>query len=457
MSASPVRLGTATGRWVIAAAVLGSGMAMLDATVVNVALPAIGDDLHAGLEGLQWTVAAYTLTLAAFLLLGGSLGDRFGRRRVFAIGTIWFAAASALCGLAPSIELLIAARALQGIGGALLTPGSLAMISSLFEGNERGRAIGIWSGLGGLAGAIGPFAGGGLVQTLGWRWVFFVNLPIAAAVVAIAARFVPESRDADAPRGIDLAGAALGAVALGGITLALVRAGAAGFGAVESSALAIGAVALIAFVWFERRARHPMLPVELFGSAQFAAGNAVTLLVYAALGGIFFVLVMDLQVVGGFSPVEAGAALLPVTALLLVLSGPAGAIAERIGPRVPMSVGPLCAAVGALLMLRIGARASYVLDVLPAAGVFGLGLAMTVAPLTSQVLGAAETRHAGVASGVNNAIARAAGLLAVAVIPLAAGLGHDFARGFPVAMITCAVLLAAGGVLSAIAIRDPRR
>ena len=449
-----VRLGTATGRWVIAAAVLGSGMAMLDATVVNVALPAIGGDLRAGLGDLQWTIAAYMLTLAAFLLLGGSLGDRVGRRRVFVIGTIWFAVASMLCGAAPTISFLIGARALQGVGGALLTPGSLAMISSLFEDGERGRAIGIWSGLGGLAGAIGPFAGGGLVETVGWRWVFFVNAPIAAAVVAIAVRHVPETRDERAGRGIDLAGAALAAIALGAITLALVRADTRGFGAFEISALALGAASLIAFVLFERRAPDPMLPVDLFASAQFAAGNAVTLLVYAALGGIFFVLVMDLQVIGGLSPVAAGASLLPVTALLLVLSGPAGAIAEKIGPRAPMAIGPIVAAGGALLMLRIGRAPSYVLDVLPAACVFGLGLAITVAPLTSQVLGAAERRHAGVASGVNNAIARAAGLLAVAVVPLVAGLGRDFARGFPIAMIACAALLAAGGALAALTIRS---
>jgi EmrB/QacA subfamily drug resistance transporter len=448
-----VALGSATGRWVIAAAVLGSGMAMLDATVVNVALPAIGADLRAGLDDLQWTIAAYSLTLAAFLLLGGSLGDRYGRRRVFVIGTIWFAAASMLCGAAPTISFLIAARALQGVGGALLTPGSLAMISSLFEGGERGRAIGIWSGLGGLAGAIGPFAGGGLVQTVGWRWVFFVNLPLAAAVVAIAMKHVPETRDDEAARSIDLAGASIAAIALGAITLALVRAGTRGFGAVEIGALAIGLAMLVAFVLFERRARHPMLPVDLFANAQFAAGNAVTLLVYAALGGIFFVLVMDLQVIGGLSPVAAGASLLPVTALLLVLSGPAGALAERIGPRVPMSLGPIVSAAGALLMLRIGRAPSYLLDVLPAACVFGLGLSLTVAPLTSQVLGAAAQRHAGIASGVNNAVARAAGLLAVAVVPLVAGLGRDFAHGFPIAMIACASLLAAGGTLAAAVIR----
>jgi EmrB/QacA subfamily drug resistance transporter len=447
-------------RWVVLAAVLGSGMAMLDATVVNVALPALGEDLDAGIDELTWTINGYTLTLAAFILLGGSLGDRFGRRRVFVIGTIWFAIASLLCGLAPSIAMLVAARALQGVGGALLTPGSLAMIAGLFEGEERGRLIGIWSGLSGLATAIGPFVGGWLVDSAGWRWVFLINLPIAALTVLVAQRQVPETRDPEAARRLDLAGAALGALGLAGVTWALVAAGESGLTTVTALVAAGGAAALALFILVERRSDHPMLPLGLFASGQFTAANAVTFLVYAALGGIAFALVMHLQIVGGYSPLAAGSALLPVTALLLVLSGPAGALSERIGPRLPMAVGPLVSAGGVLLMMRIGARPSYLVDVLPAATVFGLGLAITVAPLTSAVLAAARSRFAGIASGVNNAVARAASLLAVAVLPLVAGLRgaeyrqpEAFAAGFRLAALLCAGLLASGGVLAALTIR----
>jgi EmrB/QacA subfamily drug resistance transporter len=456
-----VRLGEASGRWVILAAVLGSGMAMLDATVVNVALLALGDDLGAGLDGLQWTLNGYTLTLASFILLGGSLGDRLGRRRVFVIGTLWFAAASLLCGAAPTIELLVAARALQGVGGALLAPGSLAMIAGLFQGQERGRAIGIWSGFGGLAGAVGPFVGGFLIGSVGWRWIFLVNLPVAAAAVFVAQRHVPETADPDASKSLDGGGAALGAIGLGGLTYALVQAGERGLAPAVLVAGVVGIAALIGFVLFERRTRHPMLPLGLFASRQFSAANAVTFLVYAALGGIFFLFVVQLQVVGGFSPMLAGATLLPITAIMLLLSGPAGALAERIGPRLPMAAGPALSACGVALMLRIGARPSYLTDVLPAVTVFGLGLALSVAPLTATVLGAAAARFAGIASGVNNAVARAAGLLAVAVLPLAAGLHADayqrpdvFAGGFRIAALLCCALLASGGLLSAIAIRN---
>jgi EmrB/QacA subfamily drug resistance transporter len=447
-------------RWVVLAAVLGSGMAMLDATVVNVALPALGKDLDAGIEGLAWTLNGYTLTLASFILLGGSLGDRFGRRRVFVIGTIWFAVASLFCGLAPRVELLIAARALPGVGGALLTPGSLAMIAGLFEGEERGRAIGLWSGLSGRASAIGPFAGGWIIAAVGWRWVFLVNLPVAAAVVWVAQRHVPETKDPEAAKELDLTGAVLGAVGLAGITWALVQAGESGLSVAVALAGAAGAAALACFVLVERRSRHPMLPLGLFASRQFTAANLVTFLVYAALGGVFFALVMHLQIVAGYSPLVAGSALLPVTALLLVLSGPAGAVSERIGPRLPMSLGPMVSAAGLLLMLRIGARPSYLLDVLPAATVFGLGLAITVAPLTSAVLAAAPGRYAGIASGVNNAVARAASLLAVAMLPLVAGLRGEeyrrpdaFAAGFRVAALVCAAMLAGGGLLAALLIR----
>ncbi len=457
----PVRWGTPSGRWVLTAAVLGSGVAGIDATVVNVALPTLGQDLHAGFAGLQWTINGYTLTLASLILLGGSLGDRYGRRRIFVVGVAWFAIASALCALAPTIEILIAARALQGIGGALLTPGSLAMISASFAPEDRAKAIGAWSGLGGIASAVGPFIGGYLVGGPGWRWIFVINVPLAAAVIAIAQRHVPETLDPEAAPQLDLLGAALGAIGLGGVTFALISAG-SGWSASGVAAGVVGVVSFAGFVWTEIRSAHPMLPPDIFVNRQFTAANIVTFAVYAALGGVFFLLVVNLQVVAGFSPLLSGTALLPITVIMLVLSARAGALAGRIGPRLPMTLGPLVAAGGALLLLRVGTHASYVLDVLPAVIVFGLGLSLLVAPLTTTVLSAADARHAGVASGVNNAVARAAGLLAVAVLPVVAGIsGTDyehpgqFSDGFRIAMVSCAALLVVGAAISAVSIRNP--
>jgi EmrB/QacA subfamily drug resistance transporter len=448
------------GRWVLFAAVLGSGLAMLDATVVNIALPRIGEDLGADFSGLQWTVNGYTLTLASLILLGGSLGDRFGRRRVFIIGTIWFTLASVLCGLAPNVESLVAARLLQGVGGALLTPGSLALMQASFRQEDRARAIGAWSGLGGVAAALGPFVGGILVE-FSWRWVFLVNLPLGALVVVVALRHVPESRDRSMDPRLDVAGAVLGAVGLAGTTYALVRFGEEGVSDASLAAGLIGVAGLVAFVVVERRSTHPMLPVDVFASRQFTAANLVTFAVYAALGGVFFLLVLHLQIVAGFDPLAAGLALLPTTAAMLLLSARAGALAQRIGPRLPMTVGPLLCAGGILLMLRIGPGASYPWDVLPAVVVFGSGLSLTVAPLTATVLAAASLRHAGVASGVNNAVARAAGLLAVAALPVIGGIsGEDyrdpvaFGDGFRIAMLVCAGLLMLGGVLAALTISN---
>jgi EmrB/QacA subfamily drug resistance transporter len=456
-----VRLGEPSGRWVLVAAVLGSGMAGIDATVVNVALLALGRDLHAGFAGLQWTINGYTLTLAALILLGGSLGDRYGRRRVFVIGVGWFALASALCALAPTIQVLIAARALQGVGGALLTPGSLAMISASFVAGDRAKAIGAWSGFGGIASAIGPFLGGYLVAGPGWRWIFLINLPLAAIVVLIARRHVPETLDPNAAPHLDLLGAGLGAIGLGGVTYALIAAHGA-LSAIVVGAAVVGLAGMVGFVRTERRSPHPMLPPRIFANRQFTAANMVTFLVYAALGGVFFLLVVNLQVVAGFSPLLAGTALLPITVIMLVLSARAGALAGRIGPRLPMTLGPLVAACGVLLLLRIGPHASYLSAVLPAVTVFGLGLSLIVAPLTTTVLTAAETRYAGVASGVNNAVARAAGLLAVAVLPVVAGIYGDdyrnpsaFADGFRIAVITSSALLVIGGFIAAATIRNP--
>jgi EmrB/QacA subfamily drug resistance transporter len=432
--------------------------------VVNVALPTIGRDLHASLAGLQWTVTAYTLTLAGLILLGGSLGDRLGRRRIFLVGVIWFALASALCGLSPTIGVLIAARALQGMGGALLTPGSLAIIQATFYPDDRPKAIGAWSGLGGVAAAVGPFLGGWIVGSVGWRWIFLLNLPLAAAVVAVAARHVPETRDPTAHGRFDIAGAALAALALTGITDALIEASAHG----AARAAFTGTLGVLAGIWFvlleRRRGRPgartpPMLPLDVFASRQFTAVNVVTFLIYGALGGVLFLLVLTLQVVAGYSPLAAGLSLLPSTLLLLVLSARAGALAQRIGPRWLMTAGPLITATGLLLATRIGPDASYLTDVLPAVVLFGLGLSATVAPLTATMLASADVRHAGVASGVNNAVARAAGLLAVAGLPLAVGLtGESYQNpvllesGFQSAMVVCAALLVAAAVLSALTI-----
>jgi EmrB/QacA subfamily drug resistance transporter len=466
--APALRLSEARGRWVLLAMVLGSSMAFLDSTVVNVALPAIGRSLSATLGGLQWTVSGYTLSLAGLILLGGSLGDRMGRRKVFLIGVVWFALASALCGLAPSIGVLIGARILQGVGGALLTPGSLAIIQASFAPEDRSRAVGAWSGLGGVAGAVGPLLGGYLVQAGGWRWVFFLNLPLAVAVLAVTIRHVPETRDTTATGKFDIAGSALAALALAGITYALIEAPAqAGSPLPLIVIAALGVAAAVAFVLLERhRTRHPagvpaMLPLDVFASREFSAVNIVTFLVYAGLGGVFFLLVLQTQIVAGYSPVKAGTALLPITLLMLAFSARSGALAQRIGPRWPMTAGTLICAAGLLLMLRIGAHASYLTDVLPAVAVFAAGLTLTVAPLTATVLASADVRHAGVASGVNNAVARAAGLLAVAGLPALAGLGEasyhapaQFSRGFDKAMIISAGLLVAGAVLSALTIRS---
>jgi EmrB/QacA subfamily drug resistance transporter len=462
--ATSLRLRSGRGRWVLVATVLGSSMVLLDSTVVNVALPTIGRQLSASLADLQWTVTAYTLTLAGLILLGGSLGDRLGRRRVFLIGVIWFALASAVCGGAPDIGVLIGARVLQGIGGALLTPGSLAIIQATFASDDRPRAVGAWSGLGGVASAIGPILGGWLVQTAGWRWVFLLNLPLAVAVVVVTVRHVPETRDLSVRGGFDVAGAALGALALGGITYALIEAPeTSGPPVVPLLAGLGGVIAAAGFVLVERgrtRTRGrvpPMLPTDVFASREFTSINVITFLVYGAFGGLLFLLVVQLQVVSGFSPLAAGSSLLPVTVIMLGLSARSGALAQRVGPRWPMTIGISGCAVGMALMSRIGPHASYVSDVLPAVVIFGLGLSLTVAPLTATVLASADVRHAGVASGVNNAVARAAGLVAVAALPAAVGLGaasyHEpalFNHGFDLATAGCAVVLAAAAVLAAV-------
>jgi EmrB/QacA subfamily drug resistance transporter len=454
--AGRIRYSSAAGRWVLGITVLGSGIAFLEATVVNVALPAIGEDLGADVAGLQWIINGYLLTLSALILLGGSLGDRYGRRRIFNLGVIWFAVASVLCAVAPNAEILIAARVVQGIGGALLTPGSLAIIEATFQLEDRPRAIGAWSALGGIAAAIGPLLGGWLIEAVSWRAIFFINLPIAAFVVWGAARHVPESRDPTITGRLDFRGSALASIALAGLTFTVIQAPEDGFGSpMVLTALVVGLVSAVAFVFVERRSPEPMLPLSIFDSRQFSSANVVTFVVYAAMGGVFFFLVVFLQVSLGYSPIAAGAASLPITALMLAFSPRAGALAQRIGPRLPLTLGPIGIAIGMLMMTMIDPGDSYVGSVLPAVIVFGLGLTLVVAPITATVLAAADERHAGVASGVNNAVARTAGLAAVAALPLIVGLtGADYedpaamTDAFHGAVLACAVLALAGGVLA---------
>ncbi|WP_116450044.1 MFS transporter [Blastococcus litoris] len=458
---SPVALGTAPGRWLVVVTVLASGMAFLDSTAVQVALPAIGEELDAPLAGLQWTVNSYTLTLAGLILLGGSLGDRYGRRRIFVLGVVWFAAASLLCGIAQTTGQLVAARALQGIGGALLTPGSLALIQSSFRHGDRGRAIGLWSSLSGIAGLIGPFLGGLLVDAASWRLVFLINVPFALVIVAVAGRHVPESRDDRHHGRFDVAGAVLGALALGGITYALIAAEDTFASTDVLVAAGIGVVSAVGFVVRERRASDPMLPLGVFADRQFSGANVATLAVYGALGGGGLFVVLQLQNVLGYGATAAGAAMLPSILLITLLSPRGGALAQRIGPRLPMTVGPLVVAAGTFLLAFVDGSAPYVVEILPGSVLQGLGMALTVAPLTATVLGAAPDTMAGVASGVNNAVARAAQLLAVAALPVAVGLGGDdyadpaaFTDGYRMALMICAALFAIGGAVSWATIRN---
>jgi EmrB/QacA subfamily drug resistance transporter len=457
-----LRMGTAAGRWVVVAAVLGSGVSFLDGTVVNVALPAISRDLHADLGDLQWVLTGYLLTLGSLLVLGGSLGDRYGRRRVFVIGLAAFAATSAVCSIAPNTASLIAARCVQGAAAALVVPNSLAIVSASFAPTSRGRAIGAWSGLGGVATAIGPFLGGWLIDSVSWRLVFLINLPIAAAAMWIAFRHVPESRDEGAQSThLDVVGSVLLTVGLAGVVYALIEGPGSSSPALPIALGVIGSVALLAFVVVEARVPAPMVPLPLFRSRQFSGANAVTFAVYAALGTATFLVVVYLQTNLGYSALEAGASLLPITVLMLLFSARSGALAQRIGPRLQMTVGPFVVAAAMVLLGRIEPGTTYWATVFPAVVVLGIGLALTVAPLTATVLGAVEDAHAGIASAINNSVARIAGLLAVAVLPAAAGLtagqGLDLSNGFATAMYIAAALAAVGGVLAFLTIRRGAR
>jgi EmrB/QacA subfamily drug resistance transporter len=441
------------GRWVIAAAVLGSGVAFLDGTVVNAALPAIAEDLDAGLVSLQWVLTAYLLTLGSLLVLGGSLGDLYGRRRVFVAGLVGFSIASLGCAAATSPAILIAARSLQGVAAAALVPGSLAMIAASFRVEDRGRAIGAWSGLAGISTAIGPFLGGWLIDSVSWRLVFLINLPLTAAAAAIAVRHVPETRAEEDGAHLDARGAIALSAALGGIVYALIEGPSGKGGALVVVAAIVGVVALVLFVVLETHVEHPMVPLGLFRSRQFSGANAVTFAVYAALSITMFLLVVHLQSDLGYSALESGASLLPLTAMMVVFSARAGGLAQRIGPRLPMTVGPLVVGVGVALLGQVEPGSSYVSGVLPGVLVLSAGLTLTVAPLTAAVLAAVDDQHSGVGSAINNAVSRVGGLLAIAVIPAVVGLDGDFAGGYRSALRIAGLLAAAGGALGYLTIR----
>lgn len=449
------------GRLTLLALTLGSGIAILDGTVVNVAVRAIGDDLGASLGQLQWVVNGYLLALASLVLVGGALGDRIGRRRVYVAGMALFLIASAACAVAPTVEALIATRAVQGVGGALLTPGALAIIQASYAPDDRAPAIGTWAGYSGVAAAAGPFLGGWLVDHGGWRWVFGINVPLCVAVLVLAAYAVPESRDAGSGGHFDAGGAVLTVASLGALTWALVSARTAPALAV-GLALAGAVAAAAAFVVVERRRGTPMVPLSLFRSRVFSAANAMTLLVYGALGGVLFLLVLQLQVSAGWSALAAGLVGLPVTLAMMLLSSRTAALSRRIGPRLPMSLGPVTCAAGVLALLGVGRDAAW-WSVAPGMVVFGLGLALLVSPLTATVLATAPDRYAGVASGVNNAVARAGSLLAVAALPAVGGLSGSAYRdpdaltsGYRTAMAICAGLLAAGGAVSWVGLKGTR-
>ena len=453
-------------RLTLVAAILGSGVATLDGTIVNVALPAIERDLGGGLTAQQWVVNAYLLALGSLILVGGSLGDIYGERRIFTVGLVGFGVCSVACALAPTIGVLIVARTLQGGAAALLIPSSLAIIIGAFSAKERGPAIGSWTAWGGIAAVVGPLAGGVIVDQGSWRWVFALNVPLVAATVVLVLAAVPRTAPV-AGRRVDVLGAALCATGLGGIVFALIEQPRLGWSspAIVVS-LAGGALALVGFFAYERRASQPMLRPSLFARRNFSVGNIETLAMYAGLAILFFYLVIFLQQVAGYSALEAGLATLPTTLIMFSLSSRFGAAADRYGPRLFMGAGPLIAASGILLLLRTGLNTSYLSDVLPAVLVFSLGLTMTVAPLTATVLADADESDAGIASAVNNAVARVAGLVGVPIAGVVAAstlVGDTFVAdgasvdAFHRVVFICAALVAAGGAVGALGIANPRR
>ena len=456
---------TRSQRFTLVAAILGSGVAAIDGTIVNVALPAIQADLGGDLQTQQWVSNAYLLTLGSLILIGGSLGDIYGRRRVFALGVGSFGVLSLACAVAPTVETLIAARALQGAAGALLTPSSLAIIAAAFSERERGAAIGSWTAWGGIAVIVGPVVGGLLVDQASWRWIFAINVPLVLVTLVLARGAVP-----DAPtvkRRVDVVGAALCALGLAGIVFGLIEQPRFGWGSpVIVISLLGGVVVFASFIVYEQRASHPMLRLDLFERRNFAIANLETLAIYAGLSVLFFFLFIFLQQVAGYSALRAGLTTIPVTVTMFALSRRLGGLADRYGPRLFLSAGPLIAAVGILLFLRVGLETSYVSDLLPALLVFSLGLAATVAPLTATVLADADESDAGIASAINNAIARVAGLIGIAAIgALVAsklpgdtfGPNSQSVDAFHQAILACAALVAAGGIVAAFGIENPRR
>ncbi|MGZ4394630.1 MAG: MFS transporter [Gaiellaceae bacterium] len=457
---------TRTQRITLCAAILGSAVATVDGTIVNVALPAIEKDLGGGLPAQQWVSNAYLLTLGSLILIGGSLGDIYGQRRIFAVGVTAFGVLSLACAVAPTIQVLIAARALQGAAGALLTPSSLAIIVAAFSEHERGAAIGSWTAWGGIASIIGPLAGGVIIDQTSWRWIFAINVPLVAATLALIFAGVPKGHHATGRR-VDFVGAALCAVGLGGVVFALIEQPRYGWSSpVIWVPLAGGLVAFASFLVYESRTPQPMLKLDLFRRRNFSVANAETLAMYGGLSILFFFLVIFLQQVAGYTALQAGLATVPVTLVMFALSRRFGALADRHGSRLFMGAGPLIASVGILLFLRTGMHTSYVRDLLPALLVFSLGLSMTVAPLTATVLADADPTDAGIASAINNAIARVAGLIGISAIGVVVAStlpGDTFARdpgsvrAFHEAIVICALLVAAGGVLGAVGIVNPRR
>jgi EmrB/QacA subfamily drug resistance transporter len=449
----------------LVAAILGSAVVAIDGTIVNIALPAIQDDLGGGLQAQQWISNAYLLTLASLILIGGSLGDIFGRRRMFAIGVGAFGLFSIACAAAPSVDVLIAARALQGAAGALLAPSSLAIIAAAFSDRQRGAAIGSWTAWGGIAVIVGPLAGGLIVDNASWRWIFAINVPVVLVTLAFVRAAVP-----DAPtlrRRVDLLGAGLCAIGLAGVVFGLIEQPRFGWGSpMIVLSLVVGFGSLSAFVVYERRAEHPMLRLDLFAGRNFAVANLETFTVYAGLAVVFFFLFIFLQQVAGYSALRAGLTTIPSTLIMFALSRRMGALADRYGPRFFLSVGPLTAAAGIALFLRVGMTVSYLTDLLPALVVFSLGLSTTVAPLTATVLADADETDAGIASAINNAIARVGGLIGISAVgAIVAGSlsGDSFTANqasvdaFHEAMTICALLVAGGGIVAAFGIENPRR
>jgi EmrB/QacA subfamily drug resistance transporter len=447
-----LRRSSTAGRIAIATLTLGSGIAILDGTVVNIALRRIGTDLGASLAQLQWVSNGYLLSLASLILVGGALGDRLGRRRVYLTGVAGFAVFSALCAFAQSPTQLVLFRILQGVAAALLTPGALAIIQSSFRQEDRAGAIGTWAGMSGIAVALGPFVGGFLVVNAGWRWVFAINLPLCAAVLLLGTR-LPESRDEEAPRHFDYRGALSGIVTLGASTYLLTS-----WRQLPTVAIVLGLVLAVAAAWafvvFEKQP-GAMAPLSMFRSRVFSAANLMTLLVYGALGAVLFFLVLQLQVTLGYDAIQAGVATLVLPLTMLLLSSRVSVVAARIGPRLPMTVGPIVCAIGVLLLSGVDADTSYWTGIYPGIQIFCLGLVMLVSPLTVAVLAAVHGNHAGVASGVNNAVARAGGLLSVAALPAIVGLtGEEYRNataltaGYHQALLICAAMLVVGGVVS---------